>query len=980
MNTTTAPGPTSAPLPPDAAPAHQLWIELETRITCQRLHYRVGDEEAAATSVSTLFETVRALLVANPHAEVFQGLSIGMLNNVVRPCTGRWHGWTTQKRFGEERTRRMFRAELLELQARVEPFQKVFRNLAVGKPLSESAEAFLERHAPKLKTPPDASLGDAVAAGIHDQVGFSGSVRVEEINRAERTDIRLRRRLLNHSHAGDSEDKLNNATGLALSGGGIRSATFCLGIVQVLARRGLLEQIDYLSTVSGGGYLGSFLSCYLGTAKEVAAAPPDGRTGPPPEPSKADVQARITDAFGSRGDRESDASRHLRNNSKYLLNGGLWGRWMILGLLITGLAFNLLMLLPIPLGGALVATFLHGAGYWGAWALGDGLPSWASAAGEVLRWVAWPTAILWVAMPLVQAIHKGKPPFSSGAKVRGVWEGILMVLGLITITAALLFLLPGWFSAYAWLRTLLMQKTGGVAWDQALVWISGAASLLLGPAALKVKKSVWLKKTLLTLFLLSGPIFFLLVFLFVGTRLLTPSGAAPARLVSSTNQLTIPNGPPVTNAVVETNGSAPVRSTKAPDAAIASALPRWSWGWVAGIFGGLVVWGWFFVDLNTLAPHRYYRARLCECYLAMRGRNQAGWLRKQVANWFRSRPDGPETDSQTIGTLQRLPLSNLGTTGAAPYHLINCTVNLPGSREKNLRGRNGDFFMFSRRYCGSPVVGYVRTETMEKLDRHLDLGTAMAISGAAASSNMGIKTRPAFRFLLTLMNVRLGYWLRRPEAGPAPWWLEGVGPWYLFRELAGRMNERCRYLNLSDGGHIENLAVYELLRRRCKFIICVDGGAEPDMQCTDLLSVQRYAAIDLGVRIELDLADLRPDDHGLTRSHSVLTKIIYREARDGGTAEIGWLLYLKLAVTGAEPDYVRDYRRENGAFPHESTGDQFFGEAQFEAYRALGECAMKNLFREDLVGRTTPASVQAWFQGLTNNLLPDNDEVFTLKK
>ena len=109
MSSNPKPDLTSAPLPPDAAPAHQLWIELETRVTCQRLHYRVGNEEAAATSVSTLFETVRALLVAHPQAEVFQSLSIGMLNNVIRPYTGRWYGWITQQQFGEERIRRIVR-------------------------------------------------------------------------------------------------------------------------------------------------------------------------------------------------------------------------------------------------------------------------------------------------------------------------------------------------------------------------------------------------------------------------------------------------------------------------------------------------------------------------------------------------------------------------------------------------------------------------------------------------------------------------------------------------------------------------------------------------------------------------------------------------------------------------------------------------------------------------------------------------------
>jgi hypothetical protein len=66
-----------------------------------------------------------------------------------------------------------------------------------------------------------------------------------------------------------SADKTNEAAadmellGLALSGGGIRSATINLGILQGLARRGLLPRFDYLSTVSGGGYIGSCIDSWI---------------------------------------------------------------------------------------------------------------------------------------------------------------------------------------------------------------------------------------------------------------------------------------------------------------------------------------------------------------------------------------------------------------------------------------------------------------------------------------------------------------------------------------------------------------------------------------------------------------------------------------------------------------------------------------------------------------------------------------------
>ncbi|HRI14333.1 MAG TPA: hypothetical protein PLX89_15170 [Verrucomicrobiota bacterium] len=900
-------------------PARKLWVELETRILSQQLHYRSGDEETAAKSVSSLFDTVRKLLVDHPQAIAFEALSKTMLNQVIRPYTARWHGWITQGRFNEERTRRTFRAELQELQNRLEPFGSAFKTLSDGKELDQPVEEFLRKNGPDPRRSTTANLGTPIVPGIGEQVMFSGSpATVGDINAAEHADIRARRILLGTSSSDDPDAPLQNATGLALSGGGIRSATFCLGIVQVLARRGYFTQFDYLSTVSGGGYFGSFLSCYLGTAREAVAAPPDGKTATVPPPDAQDVDRRIKDAFGWRGSRESDAARHLRNNSKYLLNGGFWGRLLIVGLLMSGVLFNVLMLLPIPLGAALLATLVGDHGFWGNWSLGN--HNWferESPAVEALVGFGSLAAFFVFFVPLVGAITKGAPPFSLGARLRGRWESAALLVSAVTALSALICALPMLLDGYVALHELSTVKFGSVSWDQVGLWLSGAAAFGFGPAALKIKKTGWLKKLMMGLFLVSGPLFFLLIFLFVTTRLMTD------------------------------------------DASL-----QWSFFGVAAVFVISFVRGWLFIDLNTLAPHRFYSFRLCECFLAMRGRSHA--------------ESATTTDDQDnrIGTLQRVPLSALGTTGATPYHLINCTLNLPSSTDRNLRGRNGDFFFFSRRYCGSPIVGYAPTPDIEAKDGHLDLGTAMAISGAAASSNMGIKSMPAFRFIITLMNIRLGYWLRRPDAPKVPWFLEGVGPFYLFRELAGRMDEHCRYLNLSDGGHIENLAVYELLRRRCKFIVCVDGGADPTMGCEDLLTLQRYAAIDLGVHIELDLADLRRDTDGLARAHSILAKVVYDYSSDRVPTTVGWLLYIKLAVTGAEPDYVRDYRRVHRDFPHETTGDQLFEEDQFEAYRVLGETAIKSLLRDELVKGKPHGTLEEWFQCLADRLLPDNDPAF----
>jgi hypothetical protein len=125
---------------PDAAPAHLLRIELTTRITTQRLHYRSGEEETAAESVHMLFPKVRELMSNYPDAKIFCKIGLRLLDQVLRPYTARWHGWMTESeesaggtpRFRDERVRRMFRVELRELQARLVGYQRAFESLADG--------------------------------------------------------------------------------------------------------------------------------------------------------------------------------------------------------------------------------------------------------------------------------------------------------------------------------------------------------------------------------------------------------------------------------------------------------------------------------------------------------------------------------------------------------------------------------------------------------------------------------------------------------------------------------------------------------------------------------------------------------------------------------------------------------------------------------------------------------------------------------
>ena len=321
--------------------------------------------------------------------------------------------------------------------------------------------------------------------------------------------------------------------------------------------------------------------------------------------------------------------------------------------------------------------------------------------------------------------------------------------------------------------------------------------------------------------------------------------------------------------------------------------------------------------------HGFYRDRLSRLYLFRRGTDQS-----VEAN-----------DEQT--------LSGLSQSGSvAPYHLINTTLNLHGDNVETARGRQSDFFVFSKHFCGGPHTGYCRTRELEVWDAHVNLGTAMAISAAAAAPNMGSTTIRPLGFVLTLLNFRLGYWLPNPahvNLHPPGRWRLPLKPRsrHLLREARGALDANRKLVNLSDGRHLENLAIYELLRRRCEIIIAVDGEADPDLTFGGLITLIRLAKIDLWITIDIDLSDLRRAENGLSTDHIAIGTIDYGSV--DGVPQRGKLAYVKSSVTGSEAPFVQKYCADHPAFPHQTTADVFFNEVQFEAYRALGNQAGERL-------------------------------------
>jgi hypothetical protein len=238
----------------------------------------------------------------------------------------------------------------------------------------------------------------------------------------------------------------------------------------------------------------------------------------------------------------------------------------------------------------------------------------------------------------------------------------------------------------------------------------------------------------------------------------------------------------------------------------------------------------------------------------------------------------------------------------------------------------------------------------------MSIGTAMAISGAAANPNMGYHSSPAVTFLLTLFNARLGWWLGNPgpngdhtfnRAGP-------YSPQPIFDELLGRTTDTNAWVHVSDGGHFENLGLYEMVQRRCRYIVVCDAGCDPAHAFDDLGNAIRKIRIDLGVPIKINDLAIHPRS-SVDRGHYAAVGTIQYDDADGpreNGSRNGTLIYIKPALTGSEPTDVTNYASACGDFPHESTTDQWFSESQFESYRALGHHAMESLCRDVAAGAT----------------------------
>jgi hypothetical protein len=631
--------------------------------------------------------------------------------------------------------------------------------------------------------------------------------------------------------------------GLALSGGGIRSAAFNMGVLQALSASGLLNRVDYLSTVSGGGYIGSCLTWL-----------------------RAHLPARSTRRLGELplADGTGTVLDWLRAHGRYLITGTGLSGWTLGASILSGTLLNLFVLLPIFL---LAIGLMSGDWFEFSWPPQLHMPGAGAVNAHdgfmVLTLIGLGLFAFYLLTTLVFALSTLLPPLrqlSAGQHIRQRL-GLLLAGAAAFVGLGMLPVLAGIEETA--LRVLRMDAADDVT--RHATWLVPLVS-----GALSVRQANKQGEHAGTFAVLG--LVLVLIGMFTGLY----------HLAHHTHLLETPE---------------------------------------FMVWLGLSLLLALTCDINAISMHSYYRSQLAEAFMPVIAADGA-----------------PEHAHQPL----RFRLTDVKASSGGPFHIINTTLNTTSSLDSKLRARNGENLILTPLYCGSAATGYRRTS--DYLRGELTLSTAFSVSGAAVDPDTyATKSRPV-SLLMALLNVRLGVWVRNPRQEPRRWRFPA---WYqlMLREMLGiGLSEKDSRIHLADGGHFENLGVYELLRRRCRYIIVSDAGADPACTLADLGQAVQRARADLGAEVDI-CAD--PLFHGngsdaVTRKRAHLVgQVLYA---DGSRGEILYLKALLREHLGAD---IYGYWRTNPEFPNQPTSNQFYGELQFDSYRELGRQLMAGIVGEE---------------------------------
>jgi hypothetical protein len=374
-----------------------------------------------------------------------------------------------------------------------------------------------------------------------------------------------------------------------------------------------------------------------------------------------------------------------------------------------------------------------------------------------------------------------------------------------------------------------------------------------------------------------------------------------------------------------------------------------------------IVFGWR-IDINEFSLHAFYRDRIARCYAGASNPDRranpftgfaASDKKLRLVDLLPKRFNSPalrDLWAPSCGPDPCFPAPQ-APTYEGPFPIFNATLNLSFGQDLAYQERKGASFIFTPLYCGYDVGwtetdsdrvqfnGFTPTRSFAYEDGGPRMATAVATSGAAMSPNWGFHSSPTMAFLLTIFNVRLGLWIRNPRhkrfrlrarhSNPSSPWF---GLFYLAAELFGMVNDEAAFVYLTDGGHFENMGLYELVRRHCSTIVICDAEQDGNLNFQGIGMAIRKCRIDHGAEITLDLTQIEPTgDPPASPQNCIAGTIRY----SNGAA--GQVLYIKSAYTRELPADLVNYRKENPDFPNTSTLDQWFSESQFESYRRLGQ-------------------------------------------
>lgn len=814
----------------------------------------------------------------------------------------------------------------------------------------------------------------------------------------------VRRRLLGHAAP---TDRTQPTVGLALSGGGIRSATFSLGLLQALSRHGLVPSIDYISSVSGGSYIGAFFGAFFVNAQDM---PDDRRLTYP-----------LQSALGKK------AVANLREFGRYLTPGGTSD--MLLGVAIVSrnwvavqFVLGLVPLLLFLLISAAMAAF-DSTGIAASFTLiGAGVELWLI-----------PGAMAYATLAFGNAYWFTRREQPDGSRWKRMTTNGFFILGVaIVAAAAAVSLMPdaqlpdwakGTFSDGLTLAALLIGPA--VAVFLLFQWIYGKAGIDGSGLQAEDKVRSHLSRWLATCMLLTGAAIALAAIAWLGAALAQTLAEAffVDRAPSDSNRdhwaiawdmirrywpMAIPVAPIALtiwgHGALRRRGRGGLLQLPTGQTMLGlSVLLFWLILWSAVAFGLSSRWD---ADVKALVPDLPRALKVAAMVAIVIAAIALSYtflnlssLSTLYASRLRRAYIGASNPSDIKPAYDVDRPGDLLTTHAyyppedshgGPMHLINITIAQTVAEASNVvaHDRKGKAMHIGP----AGIVHEGATPGSTRLRAYgdceqLPISTWTAISGAAASTAVGAQTSVGLSLLAMMTNVRLGYWWKMSNGKSGMPQGENWGArladtvyGYLGGELQGRFkaDDRRHRWYLTDGGHYDNSGAYPLLQRKLPFIIIADNGADPRYAMADILRLMLRARSDLGVEIEClnetEVAAALGVDNPLTGwigTFAALSAAASRNVSDGPYAalarihysktSIGTMLIIKPRLCLAEPpELLGYYKSSRRVFPQQTTADQFFDEEQWEAYRRLGEVIGDRLFGAvSGVGQWSPSDMRA---------------------